>query len=82
MTEKIGLYSDAENIVVALLGEKTCEDDPLTMVVAIQTLLDFKSTKSCGCTNRSICREHHVKAMRIIGNPLEGITIKAEQAND
>jgi hypothetical protein len=30
---------------------------------------------ACGCSPRTICREHYIKAMGIIGDPRECVTI-------
>lgn len=40
-TVHLDLYADAQTLVIALLGKKTCEKDPLAMVCAIEMLCAF-----------------------------------------
>ena len=40
----LDLYREAQSLVLALLGKKTCEEDPLAMVCAIEMLCAFHAT--------------------------------------
>lgn len=81
MRETPGVWAKAQGIVLGLLGKKACDEDPLAMSVATQVLVDFKMARACGCTNRRLCREHYNKARKLMGNPLEGVTIEFKDSN-
>lgn len=44
-----------------------------------ETFIAMQETNGCGCSNRRMCRKHWLAAMKLLGDPCEGVTAKAQE---